>query len=326
MDTEDITLPQHETASQARADHLGAKIDSLKEKKMGQPVNVFTTPTDGGGSALPLAAMAMGSHGGMGGAGAGLGAGLVGGLLGGLLFGGRGFGTVGGVAAVDGVASCGARRDCLTPDMAATQTMGLATAIGGVNASVMALADKQAMSDMQLMNSINGGFAMQNAATLQQTIMLVQQANANQLLTMQELCGINQNVSAQGCQTREAIVADGNVTRGLLSARFQLEDATEINKLNAKVIELQNEGRTRELGSRIDITNTNTATATAEQRQAQLQFQFQDINNKIARLCEAVTIVHQEARATNSNVIAGNTGAVTTAAQTATASPTSVIA
>jgi len=270
---------------------------------MSHPVNVFTTPTDGGGSAMPLAAMAMSQHG-LGGVGGGLGAGLVGGLLGGLLFGGRGFGAWG-ANGVDGV-GCGVRRDCQSVEMAATTAMGLNTAIGAVG-------DKVATGDMMTQQAIASGFASQGQMTLQQTIMLIQQANLNQTSLMSELCNINQNVSSQGCQTREAVVADGDRTRALLSARFQMEDQTEINKLNARVIELQNEGRNRELGQRIEVNNT----AIAAQQQGQQQQQQQQLVASVNALFPILSGITQIAHATNSNVIAGNTGAVTTGTQTA---------
>lgn len=146
------------------------------------------------------------------------------------------------------------------------------------------------------------------------------------LLLSQAICGVNQNISAQGCQTREAVGVDGDRTRALLVARFQQEDATTIANLNAKVVELQSEGRRRADHDdlRIQISNNNVATATQAQgqQQFQVQAQFQDLNNKFARLFDIVSIVHQEQRSTNSIINAGNVGASTIGAQTST--PTNV--
>lgn len=312
---ENITLHQHEKHSQARAAHLGAKIDKLKEHDMGTPVNVFTPAAEGGAGLLPAAMMAgmSGNHG-LG--GAGLGAGLVGGLLGGLLFGGRGLGGWGGGWGGEGIGPRAAAA------LDGTDGMAIINAIGNVkdtvNAGTASVTATVTNGNMALANAISSGFASQTSDTLQQTIMLVQQANANQLLSMQEMCNINQNVSAQGCQTREAVAADGDKTRAYLAARFQLEDQTEINKLNAKVIELQNEGRTREIGTRIDIQNTAIAT----QAQTQAQQQQQQILAGINQLFPLVQGVLQVAHATNTNVIAGNQGPVVTGPQTA--NPTNV--
>ncbi len=294
-------------------------IKKFKESNMSEPVNVFnTTPT-------PVPVM-----GGFGGCGPGWGGGFggfggdgIGALLAVALLGGGRFGGWGGGpgVAVDAVVG-GCRKDCLTPEMAATTAMGLNTAIGATTAAVMAGTDKLSGGQMMLMNSTAAGFANQGQMTLQQSIMQIQQANANQSALLAELCGINQNVSAQGCQTREAVAADGDKTRAYLAARFQLEDQTEINKLNAKVIELQNEHRQRELGTKIEIQNT----AIAAQQQGQQQQQQQAILHGVHALFPLVQGVfqHAQAAATNTSIIAGNSGAVVGGAQSATATPTNV--
>lgn len=322
MDTPEITLPQHETASQARADHLGAKIDSLKEKKMGQPVNVFTTPTggDAGGAvhALPLAMMAggMNRHSGMDGVGGGLGAGLVGGLLGGLLFGGRGFGNA---AVVDGgvntaAIELGTARVAF--DTVAMQSLNNITAL--IPTATGLVADKVNTGNMQLMNAIGAGFASQGQMTLQQTIMTIQQLNMNQQTLLTELCGINTNVSAQGCMTREAVMNDGEKTRALLTSQYETNLQRQLGVAEVALLE---SNRRRDHDAVIaQITNTNTAVAA--QAQGQQQQQQQAILSGISQLFPILQGITQIAHATNGNVIAGNTGAVTTGAQTST--PTNV--
>lgn len=322
MDTPEITLPQHETASQARADHLGAKIDSLKEKKMGQPVNVFTTPTggDAGGAvhALPLAMMAggMNRHSGMDGVGGGLGAGLVGGLLGGLLFGGRGFGNA---AVVDGgvntsAIELGTARVAF--DTVAMQSLNNITAL--IPTATGLVADKVNTGNMQLMNAIGAGFASQGQMTLQQTIMTIQQLNMNQQTLLTELCGINTNVSAQGCMTREAVMNDGEKTRALLTSQYETNLQRQLGVAEVALLEAN---RRRDHDAVIaQITNTNTAVAA--QAQGQQQQQQQAILSGISQLFPILQGITQIAHATNGNVIAGNTGAVTTGAQTST--PTNV--
>jgi hypothetical protein len=295
-------LKAHELKDDLREEKLTKQLNK-EATKMGQPVNVFTTPTDGGGSGLPLAAMAMAGNHGLGGAGAGLGAGLVGGLLGGLLFGGRGIGGLGGVAAVDGVAGCNRPQSA---DMATTQAMGLMTSIGGVK-------DNVSMGNQMLTNAVSGGFAAQAQMTLQQTIMQIQQANTNQAMTMAELCGINQNISAQGCMTRESVMADGAATRGLITAQYEASLNRKLVERENKITELENEGRHRDLASRIEITNT----AVAAQAQGQQQQQQQQLVATVNSLFPLLQGVLQVAHATNSNVIAGNSGTVTTGTQTA---------
>jgi hypothetical protein len=322
MEYENITLPQHEAASEKRAEHVMAKIDDSKgEHDMAQPVNVFTTPNGEGGSMASLAPMAMmaamgGPHGGLGGGlGAGLGAGLVGGLLGGLIFGG-GRGPWGGGGVVDNTLAVGRETAQIAFDTVALQSLnGISAAIPAQAGSVK---DAVLSAIAGLSSDVASGFAAQTSNSLQQTILLTQQASAIQAATQAAINAANMNTSDQGSRTRETVVADGAATRALLTNRWQLEDATEINKLNAQVIELREEGRHRELGGKIEIQNT----AIAAQQQGQQQQQQQQLVATVNSLFPLLQGVLQVAHATNSNVIAGNTGAVTTGAQTST--PTNV--
>lgn len=256
----------------------------------------------------------------------GLGAGLVGGVLGGLLFNRRGFGDHDHGGGTDGGSG-----ETRIIDNAAN--LAILAKLGNLEAAIpanaMAVQAAVAASEANLVNT-----------TLQQTISL-KQDNTQLAIGIQNgfsntkdaiqtgftvtgaaLCGINQNVSSQGCQTREAIATDGDRTRALLVARFQLEDATRIQSQAAEIIELRNEHR-RSADSaelRLSINNTNTAVAAQAQGQAQAQQQQQGF--LLAEIARTVHGLVQVAHATNSNVIAGNTGAVVTGPQTA--NPTNV--
>lgn len=91
------------------------------------------------------------------------------------------------------------------------------------------------------------------------------------------LSGVNQNVSAQGCQTREAVQNDGDKTRALLVARFTQEDQTRIAEQNARIVALETcrDNDRRHSEQTLQITNTNTAVAAQAQFQEQQQRQFQ---------------------------------------------------
>lgn len=98
-----------------------------------------------------------------------------------------------------------------------------------------------------------------------------------ELGVQQGLANVNQNVSAQGCQTREAIVVDGEKTRSMLVTRFGQEDATKIAEQNARILALETrcDNDRRHGEATLQITNTNTAVAAQAQFQAQLQQQAQ---------------------------------------------------
>lgn len=320
MQYDEITLPQHEAASEKRAEHVEAKIDDLKgEKKMATPLNVFTSGADGAASSMaPMAMMAaMGSHGGMGGGlGAGLGAGLVGGLLGGLLFGGgnrfgNGFGNGG-----DNTLAVG--RDTAQIAFDTVMLQGQNALAASIPANAASVKDALQSSITALSGTTAAGFAAQTSNGLQQTILLTQQASALQAATIAAINAVNMNVSDQGSRGRETTVADGAATRALLTSQYETNLQRQLGVAEVALLE---SNRRRDHDAVIaSITNTNTAVAA--QAQGQQQQQQQQLVSTVNSLFPLLQGVLQVAHATNGNVIAGNLGAVTTGAQTST--PTNV--
>lgn len=292
MEYNDNTLPEHEAHSEARGADTAGKVGKREEaNEMGQPVNVFTTPNDG--------CCNRGGYGNGGyDSGAGAGAGLLGGMLGSMVFGNRGgHDNHGGYSAMDSsghmaiLGAVGSVKD--------TVSAGTASVVGTVN-----------MGNMSLLGTINTGFATQATNTLQQTLTLMQQANGNQAMLMSELCGVNQNVSAQGCMTREAVSNDGEKTRGLI---VQLNTDNLNRLLTVADLDRRDEcNRANLRGVEVNVAQT----VNQVQLQAQQQQQQQQTTQLLTHLCSVVGTL-QNAVATNSNLIVGNTGATTTGAQTA---------
>jgi hypothetical protein len=176
-------------------------------------------------------------------------------------------------------------------DQAALTTLG---AISNVKDSVVGVKDSVQGATQFLSGQIQAGKdAVQNLA-----LYLTQQINT-----------VNQNVSEQGCATR----AEVGRTTTLILERI---NANTIAELQAELAEARHVGR----GHASDLTVTQTVNQV--QAQAQQQQQTQAILGVLNGIACGLGNLTQIAHATNSNIIAGNTGAVTTAAQTA--SPTNV--
>lgn len=175
----------------------------------------------------------------------------------------------------------------------------------------------------QAKDATTGGFATTALALSQGFANVRDSIQASTFLLNKELCDVNQNVSSQGCQTREAVQNDGDKTRALLIARFQQQDATTIAEQNARIVALETRGHAdrNHAEQRLEINNTNTAVAAQAQQQQQQQRQA-DLDLRFHRLESIIGNVLQVAHATNQNIIAGNSGAVATGAQTA--NPTNV--
>lgn len=129
----------------------------------------------------------------------------------------------------------------------------------------------------QAQNAIQSAIA-QLALADQQGFANTKDAVQNTLLALsQALATVNQNVSAQGCQTREYVGNDGDKTRALLVNRFSQEDMAKIGEQNARIVALETsrEHDRRHSEATLQITNTNTAVAAQAQYQQQQQQQFQ---------------------------------------------------
>lgn len=144
-------------------------------------------------------------------------------------------------------------------------------------------------------NAILGAIARSDLG-IQQGFANTKDAVQNTLFALtQGINNVNQNVSAQGCQTRETVQAG-------TTAVLQRMDSLRISELEHERDRAERNNEITALRSQVEITNVNTATATQAQGQLQAQLQFQDINNKIDRLCGAINVVgNQVQRSQNAN-------------------------
>jgi hypothetical protein len=273
---------------------MGELIGSLQPEQeseiMEHPVeieNVFKPGHGHGGggegglaSALPLL-LAGRADGGWGHGAGGFGAGLVGGVLGGALFGGRRGGLFGGDSDNGGENRLQDNAD----------TLAILGAIGSAK------------------DATTSGFGTTALALSQGFANLKDSQQAGTFLLSNQLNTINQNVSDQGCKTRETVLA----AQGAIISKI---DANTIAELTAELAESRHHGRS------VEGNVTVSQTVNQAQAQQQQQQQFQTQNDLLRQLFCEVAHTKQIAQATNQNIIAGNAGAVTTGAQTA--NPTNV--
>lgn len=171
-----------------------------------------------------------------------------------------------------------------------------------------------------------------NLATAQQTLALSNQINtgafANQLgfanvkdsvqttaaITNANIAAATAAVNVGTLQTAISIRDDGDKTRALISSIDRDNLNRMLSDANNVIAELKfgRDSDSRQHGIEIQMINN--------QNQNQLQFQAQA--QGIGFLQHCLNDVGQVAKATNQNVLVGNTGAVTTGAQTA--NPTNV--
>lgn len=169
-----------------------------------------------------------------------------------------------------------------------------------------------------------------NAAAIAQQFAALQLSQQNQTTAILASIGqVDRNVDNQGCATREAIcAAKTEILSAFANQTIQgLRDQVVI--LSNDKAELLSDARHAEHrrdfdALRINIENTNTAVAAQQQRQDQRQVDLtfarleRDNCDLRAQLAELIQIN----RATNQNILVGNTGVTTTGPQNA--NPTNV--
>lgn len=297
--------------------------ESKGESSMTTPVNVFTPAAgmDGAAAMLPAVMAGMSNHGATGGAiGGGLGAGLVGGLLGGLLFGRGGVGFNGGMG-----------EGCVTPTQLATSVNSVIDN-SNITATLEGIADIKAavpLAESQVQLALAGAQADINAninSSLQ--VAIGGQANINKNIndaiasSLASQNSINMNVMTSSAavlagiqnskfELAQVVRDDGDKTRALLIEQNTTTLNRQLAVAESALLEERTRGRSRE--TEINVTQT------VNQNQLQLQAQAQQQQQLIllSQIASGLANVAQVAHATNSNVIAGNTGAVTTGTQTA---------
>lgn len=274
-----------------------------RKKRKGKKMALVETP-----------GLIMGT-GGTGDGGLGLGGGLIGGVLLGALL-GRNGGLFGGTG--DGAGAAVALQSSV-------DTNAILQALGDIKASVP-------LAESQVQLALAGVNQDITSQSLQQTIALQQQGFAGQLANLTSFANLGDKVDAlstltainfgnvntaierNGWSVTQAVNADGEKTRALIQSIDKQNDSRLITAQANEIIELRAE-RNRDADRHgIEITMNNN------QNQNQLQFQQQA--QVLNALSSALIEVGQIARATNSNVIVGNTGATTTGTQTA--NPTNV--
>ncbi|MBV8061068.1 MAG: hypothetical protein JO253_06040 [Alphaproteobacteria bacterium] len=343
LDSLSAQLARHEKHSKKRFECLQEMIHTGEATMHGKDEvkveNIFKGGASGGEGGAPwasmLPALMTSQHGGWGGIGGGFGSGLVGGLLGGLLFGGRRGGLfggdndccnggegVGGIERTIALKTLGDIQREVATSAGATQNVVNQVGAAGVQTTLqqtIGLQNALAQLAAGTLNNFNqtNENVNRSACKIENTVQTGNFALSNEILNSRFTS------AEQACAIKQVVVDDGEKTRSLLTRQFETAQQTKLLEQNARIVELENEGRFAELrrqndaiSNRIEINNSAVAAQQQGQIQAQQQAQFGVINT-LPGLLTGLINEFQIARAQNSNVIVGNTGATTTGAQTA---------
>ena len=234
------------------------------------------TPQD----TINLFGSGMGGGGTMGGAGAGLGAGLVGGLLGTALFGRRGLDGLDGGGAVAGAT-------LRNPPEQNQANMDLMAGIGAVDKAVAVSQAAIENSNSMQTNMLSGQLSQVAQATVGQISGLKDVVNANSVALMQGQSAIQQNIMENRYELSKDISSDGEKTRALITAQYELNLQRQLADANAQIIELRGDNRLQTATNGINVTNTNNINQM--QQQQQQQYQYGQLANMLWALGQNIT-------------------------------------
>lgn len=252
------------------------EIKKHEEKEMaGETINV------GADGNMNAAMMAMMGQGGLGGNGL-----LTGVLLASLL---RGNGLFGGPGGGDAA---------IIPQSQAN--MSIMSALGDIKQAVAVstaqMETSQALQSSTIQSQLSGV-----AAALTNTTNGVKDAvNANSVVLMQQLNGLEKSVMENRYELAKDITNDGDKTRALITSQYEATLNRQLGEANAAIIELRSQNALNERARGIEVTTTNNINQAQSQQQQQQQW------GHLAGLVSNLANDLQYIRATNQAINVGS--------------------
>ena len=210
--------------------------------------------------------MGLGGGGGDGLFGGGGGGGLIGGLILGSLLrqGGRG-GLFGGEDGGGAVVAGGVTNTGLA-DMSLMQAIGQVDK--AVAVSTAAMEASQANQTIGITNQFNNV-----TASLATRVDGVKEAvNANAMVLAQQLANLSQTTMENRYELSKDVSNDGEKTRALITAQYEINLQRQLADANAAIIELRSDGRYAERSRGIEVNTTTTVNQMQQQQQQQAQY------------------------------------------------------
>jgi hypothetical protein len=96
--------------------------------------------------------------------------------------------------------------------------------------------------------------------------------NTNMVALMQQLNALNQTTMENRYELSKDISNDGEKTRALITAQYELNLQRQLADANAEIIELRHDGRLAERTRGIEVTTTNNINQMQQQQQQQTQY------------------------------------------------------
>lgn len=260
------------------------KLTDVEKQKLGERImaEVMTPMVVGGGDGL------------FGGGGGG---GLIGGLiLGSILRNGNLLGGEGGAAASQGGVQNVVNQSAIQQELAdikasipfneAQVQLALAGVQTALTNQIHATEASSALRDANAQLAVSSGFANQSLSLSNSLAAITRDVNAVGL-------GVERGVFT----TTQAVQADGDKTRALITQQYEATLNRQLSDANATIIAMQNRNATSDATRSVEITTTNNINQMQQQQQQQAQF---------SQLAGLVYGLSQQIRSTNEAINVGS--------------------
>ena len=258
--TNDLMSALNSQADQSRKyyEKLAKQIKQIAE-------NATTSLGDKSMAEIMTPGMIMGQGGGDGGMFGG------GGLIGGLILGSL-LRNNGNLLGGDGAGGAALGATLRNPPEQNQANMDLMAGIGAVDKSVAVSTATMEASQATQTLGITSQLNSITQALSARVDGLKDIVNTNAVALMQGQAAINQNVMENRYELSKDISADGEKTRALITAQYEINLQRQLSDANAQIIELRGNNNLQGAAAGITLTNTNNINQMQQQSQQQQQY------------------------------------------------------
>ena len=183
--------------------------------------------------------------------------------------------------------------------------MSIMQSLGAIDKGVAVAQAANENSNAMQTNMLSGQLSQVAQATVAQITGVKEAVNAGTMVLAQQLNGLQQVTMENRYQLAQDISNDGDKTRALITAQYEAMLNRQLTDANAEIVALQNRAFAADATRGVEVTTTNNINQMQQQSQQQQQF---------GQLYNAIWGLAQSIRSNNEAINVGN--------GTLTASPT----
>lgn len=164
--------------------------------------------------------------------------------------------------------------------------MSIMQSLGAIDKGVAVAQAANENSNAMQTNMLSGQMSQVAQATVAQITGVKEAVNAGTMVLAQQLNGLQQVTMENRYQLAQDIANDGDKTRALITAQYEATLNRQLTDANAEIVALQNRAFAADATRGVEVTTTNNINQM--QQQSQQQQQFGQLYNAIWGLAQSI--------------------------------------